>query len=83
MKATLRGSTTPVDNIDLHDAQDLIAYCARISNPANPINSETAEKLIRYLIKHKHWSPLEMASATIEVETTRDIARQLLRHRSF
>jgi thymidylate synthase (FAD) len=83
MKATLRGSTTPVDNIDLHDAQDLIAYCARISNPANQINSETAEKLIRYLIKHKHWSPLEMASATIEVETTRDIARQLLRHRSF
>ena len=83
MKAVLRGATKPVGDIDLHDAQDLIAYCARISNPGNQINSETAEKLIRYLIKHKHWSPLEMASATIEVETTRDIARQLLRHRSF
>jgi thymidylate synthase (FAD) len=83
MKAVLRGATKPVGNIDLHDAQDLIAYCARISNPGNQINSETAEKLIRYLIKHKHWSPLEMASATVEVETTRDIARQLLRHRSF
>jgi thymidylate synthase (FAD) len=83
MKAVLRGATKPVGDIDLHDAQDLIAYCARISNPGNQINSETAEKLIRYLIKHKHWSPLEMASATVEVETTRDIARQLLRHRSF
>ena len=83
MKAVLRGATKPVGNIDLQDAQDLIAYCARISNPGNQINSETAEKLIRYLIKHKHWSPLEMASATVEVETTRDIARQLLRHRSF
>ena len=83
MKAILRGATKPVGNIDIHDAQDLIAYCARISNPGNQINSETAEKLIRYLIKHKHWSPLEMASATVEVETTRDIARQLLRHRSF
>jgi thymidylate synthase (FAD) len=67
----------------VEDAQDLIAYCARVSNPSNQFNKETGEKLIRYLIKHKHWSPLEMCSATIGIETTRDIARQLLRHRSF
>ena len=60
-----------------------IAYCARVSNPANQDNSETAEKLVRYLIKNKHWSPLEMVSVCIEIETTRDIARQILRHRSF
>ena len=85
MKVRLLGHTTvnPQTIIGLYDAQDLVAYCARVSNPSNQLNSETAEKLIRYLIKHKHWSPLEMASATIEVETTRDIARQLLRHRSF
>ena len=65
------------------DVQDLIAYCARVSNPANQISSETTERLLKYLIKHKHWSPFEMASACIEIETTRDIARQLLRHRSF
>jgi thymidylate synthase (FAD) len=65
------------------DAQDLVAYCARVSNPANQSNTETSERLIKYLVKHKHWSPLEMVSACIEVETTRDIARQLLRHRSF
>ena len=65
------------------DAQDLIAYCARISNPSNQRNKDTAEKLLKYLIKHKHWSPLEMVSACLEVETTRDIARQILRHRSF
>jgi len=68
---------------DLPNLQDLVAYCARVSNPSNQSNSETSEKLIKYLIKHKHWSPLEMVSACIEVETTRDIARQLLRHRSF
>ena len=71
---------------DLHvgnDVQELIAYCARVSNPSNQDNSETSEKLLRYLAKHKHWSPFEMVSACIEVETTRDIARQLLRHRSF
>lgn len=67
----------------LTDAQELIAYCARVSNPSNQFNMETADKLIRYLIKHKHWSPLEMVSACLEVETTRDIARQILRHRSF
>ena len=64
-------------------ALDLIAYCARVSNPDNQNNKETNEKLVKYLMKHKHWSPLEMVSACIEVETTRDIARQLLRHRSF
>ena len=65
------------------NVQDLIAYCARVSNPSNQMNKETAEKLIRYLIREQHWSPLEMVSACVEVETTRDIARQLLRHRSF
>jgi thymidylate synthase (FAD) len=67
----------------LRTAQDLVAYCARVSNPSNQANTETSERLIKYLIKHKHWSPLEMVSVCIEVETTRDIARQLLRHRSF
>ena len=67
----------------LYDAQELIAYCARVSNPSNQMNMETADKLIKYLIKHKHWSPLEMVSACLEIETTRDIARQILRHRSF
>ena len=67
----------------LLDAQDLIAFCARVSNPSNQLNSETSEKLIKYLIKHKHWSPLEMVSACMEITTTRDIARQILRHRSF
>lgn len=65
------------------DVQELIAFCARVSNPSNQFNKETSEKLIRYLIKHKHWSPLEMVSACLEIETTRDIARQILRHRSF
>jgi len=63
--------------------QEMIAYCARVSNPSNQMNSETSEKLIRYLIKQGHWSPLEMVSACLEIETTRDIARQILRHRSF
>jgi thymidylate synthase (FAD) len=67
----------------LRDAQGLIAYCARVSNPSNQMNSETSEKLIRYLIKHQHWSPLEMVSACLEIETTRDIAHQIVRHRSF
>tara|TARA_B100000131_G_scaffold138615_1_gene134937 strand:- start:4306 stop:4947 length:642 start_codon:yes stop_codon:yes gene_type:complete len=64
-------------------ALDLVAYCARVSNPGNQNNKETSEKLVKYLIKHKHWSPLEMVSACLEIETTRDIARQILRHRSF
>ena len=67
----------------LYDAQELIAFCARVSNPSNQMNMETADKLIKYLVKHKHWSPLEMVSVCLEIETTRDIARQILRHRSF
>jgi len=67
----------------LNDVQDLIAYCARVSNPSNQFNKETSDKLIKYLIKHKHWSPLETVSACLEIETTRDIGRQILRHRSF
>ena len=67
----------------LDNIQDLIAYCARVSNPSNQANTKTTSKLLDYLIKHKHWSPFEMASACIEITTTRDIARQLLRHRSF
>jgi len=70
-------------NEGLYDVQELIAFCARVSNPSNQLNTETSEKLIRYLVKNKHWSPLEMVSACIEIETTRDIARQILRHRSF
>jgi thymidylate synthase (FAD) len=70
-------------DLGISDAQELIAYCARVSNPSNQLNTETSEKLIRYLVKHQHWSPLEMVSACIEITTTRDIARQILRHRSF
>ena len=70
-------------DIGIADAQELIAYCARVSNPSNQLNTDTSEKLIRYLVKHQHWSPLEMVSACIEITTTRDIARQILRHRSF
>lgn len=84
MKAKLVAYTQPTDGfIGLDDVQDVISYCARVSNPSNQMNNETSEKLLNYLIKHKHWSPFEMASATMEIETTRDIARQLLRHRSF
>jgi thymidylate synthase (FAD) len=67
----------------INNAQELVAYCARVSNPGNQTNIETSEKLIRYLIRHAHWSPLEMISVCLEIETTRDIARQILRHRSF
>ena len=70
-------------NLGIEDAQELIAYCARVSNPSNQLNTETSDKLIKYLVKHQHWSPLEMVSACIEITTTRDIARQILRHRSF
>jgi thymidylate synthase (FAD) len=73
---------SPSPNVDT-SVQEMIAYCARVSNPSNQMNSETSEKLIRYLVKHGHWSPLEMVSACLEIETTRDIARQILRHRSF
>jgi len=74
---------TEFRDMGIADAQELIAYCARVSNPANQLNTETSDKLIRYLVKHQHWSPLEMVSACIEITTTRDIARQILRHRSF
>ena len=75
-------STAPVDT-GLDNLQELIAFCAKVSNPNNQINKETSEKLIKYLIKHQHWSPLEMVSACLEIETTRDIAHQIVRHRSF
>jgi len=75
--------TEDFTSMGIDDAQELIAYCARVSNPSNQLNTETSEKLIKYLVKHQHWSPLEMVSACIEITTTRDIARQILRHRSF
>ena len=75
-------STAP-EGTALTDVQELIAFCARVSNPSNQMNKETSEKLIKYLIKHKHWSPLEMVSACLEINTTRDIAHQIVRHRSF
>jgi len=78
--------TTPTEEFAQHglqDAQDLIAFCARVSNPSAQVNSETSEKLIKYLIKHQHWSPLEMVNAVLEINTTRDIAHQIVRHRSF
>jgi thymidylate synthase (FAD) len=83
VKVKMISHSTPDNIIGVDDAQELIAYCARVSNPSNQNNKDTSEKLIKYLIKHKHWSPLEMVSACIEIETTRDIARQILRHRSF
>jgi len=83
MKVRLISNSTPDNIIGVADAQELIAYCARVSNPGNQNNKDTSEKLIKYLIKHQHWSPLEMVSACLEIETTRDIARQILRHRSF
>ena len=74
----------PAIGVDLKDdLLQMVAYCARVSNPQNQNNEETAEKLVKYLIKHQHWSPLEMASVCMEIDTTRDIARQILRHRSF
>lgn len=86
MGVRLIGFTKPSRELvdeGLYDVQEFIAFCARVSNPGNQFNAATSEKLINYLIKHAHWSPLEMASACLEVTTTRDIARQLLRHRSF
>mgnify|MGYP001110166596 CR=1 FL=1 len=81
MKVKLISHSQAPDNDE--SALDLVAYCARVSNPDNQNNKETSEKLVKYLMKHKHWSPLEMVSVCLEVETTRDIARQILRHRSF
>ncbi len=86
MNVKLLSYSQPADefrDMGISDAQELIAYCARVSNPSNQFNSETSDKLIRYLVKHAHWSPLEMVSACMEITTTRDIARQILRHRSF
>ena len=86
MKVKLVSSSQPSAELvaqGIVNAQELVAFCARVSNPGNQTNTETSEKLIRYLIKHRHWSPLEMVSACLEIETTRDIARQILRHRSF
>lgn len=86
MKVTLVSSSQPSAELvaqGIVNAQELVAFCARVSNPSNQTNTDTSEKLIRYLIKHAHWSPLEMVSACLEIETTRDIARQILRHRSF
>jgi thymidylate synthase (FAD) len=86
MQVKLVSFSRPADEFlkdGIKDVQDLVAFCAKVSNPSGQFNMETSERLIRYLIKHQHWSPLEMASACIEITTTRDIARQILRHRSF
>ena len=86
MNVRLVSYSQPTEQFRSHgiaDAQELIAYCARVSNPSNQLNTESSEKLIRYLVRHQHWSPLEMVSACCEITTTRDIARQILRHRSF
>lgn len=84
MKARLISYSQTAENLHVgKDIQELIAYCARVSNPSNQNNEATSEKLLSYLAKHKHWSPFEMVSACLEIETTRDIARQILRHRSF
>lgn len=82
MKVELLSYTQPSERF-AENMTELVAFCARVSNPGNQHNHETSEKLIRYLIKHQHWSPLEMVSICLEIETTRDIARQILRHRSF
>ena len=86
-KVSLVSFTQPapdfVSKDEVQNIQDLVAYCARVSNPGNQTNSETAPKLLRYLMKHKHWSPFEMVNVCLEITTTRDIGRQLLRHRSF
>jgi thymidylate synthase (FAD) len=85
MQVKLVGYTQPSEEFQEHfkDLKELVAFCARVSNPSNQYNNETADKLISYLVRNAHWSPLEMCSATLEITTTRDIARQLLRHRSF
>lgn len=86
MKVKLVSYSKPSNDLEsnnIDDLLDLVSFCARVSNPSNQYNTETSDKLIKYLIKNKHWSPLEMVSVCLEIETTRDIARQLLRHRSF
>lgn len=86
MKVKLISYSKPSDELiqsDILSIKDLISFCSRVSNPSNQYNTETSDKLISYLIKHQHWSPLEMVNVCLEIETTRDIARQMLRHRSF
>lgn len=83
MSVKLISYSKPHFEEDITNVLELVAYCARVSNPANQNNTETSEKLVRYLIKNQHWSPLEMVSICLEIDTTRDIARQILRHRSF
>lgn len=83
MSVSLVGMTQPSAMTGCHTANELIAYTARVSNPDNQNNPKTASKLLGYLIKHEHWSPFEMVSATLEIKTTRDISRQIIRHRSF
>lgn len=87
MKVKLVSYTTPSAELlvqgDIKNAQELVAFCARVSNPNHQINNETSENLIRYLMRHSHWSPLEMVDVTLEVETTRDVSRQMIRHKSF
>ena len=88
MAVRLVSYTTPTEEFKNEgmsntDLLDLVAYCARVSNPSNQMNTETSEKLVKYLIKHAHWSPLEMVNACMEITTTRDIAHQIVRHRSF
>ena len=88
MAVRLVSYTTPTEEFKNEgmsntDLLDLVAYCARVSNPSNQMNTETSEKLVKYLIKHAHWSPLEMVNVCLEIDTTRDIAHQIVRHRSF
>ena len=83
MSVKLISISKPVENDEVKSAEDLVAYCARVSNPDNQLNKKTAPRLLKYLIKHKHWSPFEMVSMTLEIKTSRAIAAQILRHRSF
>lgn len=83
MEVNLLSVSYPVDSIQLDSPGEFIAYCARVSNPGNQMNKETSPRLLQYLVKNQHWSPFEMVSICMEIKTTRDIARQLLRHRSF
>jgi thymidylate synthase (FAD) len=83
MSVKLISISKPVENDGVKSAEDLVAYCARVSNPDNQLNKKTAPRLLKYLIKHKHWSPFEMVSMTLEIKTSRAIAAQILRHRSF
>lgn len=83
IRAQLVAVTQPVISVSAGTAEELVAYCARVSNPDNQDNHETSDRLLKYCIKHKHWSVFEMANAIVEVEAPRDITRQLLRHRSF